>query len=235
MPADLHLIRGKGTYRHERPRLASVLKARQMSKLVRPYEMAKPPGSNNYRPTFVWPRTSRESSCHALAEIDRLDDFDVRRLAMYRVDISLCIYDGWSVTRCKDAEWTFPAELHPARDIVRTIYVAGGFLQHSRGVGQDFVYGLPTHLNTAMVTDLQRIRALRAGRSNAHQQSKTHKRNDRFHSHAPRRFLCRPINETGRTKQVATFRPTRRTRSPLEVISSAACASFDRAGRAILL
>lgn len=55
MPADLHLIRGKGTYRHERPRLTSVLQARQMSKLVRPYEMAKPPGSNNYRPTFVRP------------------------------------------------------------------------------------------------------------------------------------------------------------------------------------
>lgn len=55
MPADLHLIRGKGTYRHECQRLASVLQARQMPKLVRPYEMAKPPGSNNYRPTFIRP------------------------------------------------------------------------------------------------------------------------------------------------------------------------------------
>jgi hypothetical protein len=55
MPADLHLISGKGTYRHERQRFGPVLQARQMSKLVRPYEMAKPPGSNNYRPTFDRP------------------------------------------------------------------------------------------------------------------------------------------------------------------------------------
>jgi len=128
MPADLHLISGQGTYRHKRQGLASVLQARQMSKLVRPYEMAKPPGSNNYRPTFVRPRTSGESPRHALAEIDCLDDFDVRRLAVYRVDIGLCIYDCWCVTRCKDAEWAFPSEPHAARDVVRTIYVSGGFL-----------------------------------------------------------------------------------------------------------
>jgi len=55
LSADLHLISGKGTYRHERQRFGPVLQARQMSKLVRPYEMAKPPGSNNYRPTFDRP------------------------------------------------------------------------------------------------------------------------------------------------------------------------------------
>ena len=55
MPADLHLISRKRTYRHKRQRLASVLQARQMSKLERPYEMAKPTRSDDYRPTLVRP------------------------------------------------------------------------------------------------------------------------------------------------------------------------------------
>src|SRR5262249_7195216 len=62
-----------------------------------------------------------------------------------------------------------------------------------------------------MMTDLQRVGALRAGQTSPYQQSKTHKCKGRFHSPAPRKFLRRPTNETGRTECVLALRPARRT------------------------